>query len=211
LSIASQIPTGSIVLDAGAGSKAYEYLFSHVVYESTDHIDPNSIHTFVCDLSNIPKPDAIYDAILNTQVLEHVPYPQKIIDEFYRVLKPNGKLFLTAPQQWGLHEEPNNFFNFTRYGLELLFKNAGFSIEYIEPRGGVFELLGQLFYDLPSYVLQQYKPKGLGIVRILFSLAYRLIFRPIFQNVFPVMFHFFDKIDKNKTFCLGYKCLCIKK
>jgi len=38
------------------------------------------------------------NAIINTQVLEHVEYPQKVLDEFYRILAPGGKLFLTAPQ-----------------------------------------------------------------------------------------------------------------
>jgi len=64
------------------------------------------MHNFICSLDNIPKPNNSYGVIINTQVLEHVAEPQKVITEFYRILKPKGKLFLTAPQGWGIHGEP---------------------------------------------------------------------------------------------------------
>ena len=96
------------VLDAGAGSAPYKKYFIHANYESTDFEDifdkkSKDMHNFICSLDNIPKPNNSYDVIINTQVLEHVPEPLKVITEFYRVLKPNGKLFLTAPQGWGIH------------------------------------------------------------------------------------------------------------
>jgi SAM-dependent methyltransferase len=124
---AKEIAPASKVLDAGAGSRPYQKYFSHTQYQSTDFEDAfnqaaKKNHDFICSLDKIPQPDNTYDVIINTQVLEHVANPQAVINEFYRVLKNGGKLFLTAPQGWGLHGEPYNFFNFTCYGLKLLFE-----------------------------------------------------------------------------------------
>ncbi len=130
---AKKVKQSDKVLDAGAGSHPYKKYFSHAKYESTDMSCDSSDnkHDFICSLDKIPRPDSFYDVIINTQVLEHVEYPQKVINEFYRLLKPGGQLFLTAPQGWGLHEEPYHFFNFTKYGLESLFKHAGFKVIFI--------------------------------------------------------------------------------
>lgn len=101
------------ILDAGAGSCRYKKYFSHAQYESTDK-STYFKHDFICSLEKIPTHNSSYDVIVCTQVLEHVEYPQKVINEFYRILKQEGKLFLTAPQGWGIHEEPYHFFNFTQ-------------------------------------------------------------------------------------------------
>jgi len=210
------------VLDAGAGSCPYRKYFSHAKYTSTDFKDTpdtssNYKHDFICSLDKIPKPTESYDVIINTQVLEHVEYPQKVIEEFYRILKPSGKLFLTAPQGWGIHGEPYHFFNFTKYGLESLFKNAGFKIIFINPRGGILRLLGERIRILPSYILQQYlfrenkdsvefKPKPL--VFILLPLF--LIAMPICGYFIPFLFFYLDRLDKKKNYTLGYSCYCIK-
>src|SRR5674476_1266665 len=51
----------------------------------------------VSDITAIPAPDASFDAILCSEVLEHVPEPTHALDEFTRLLKPGGVLILTAP------------------------------------------------------------------------------------------------------------------
>lgn len=129
----NEIPANALVLDAGAGSCPYKKYFNNHHYESTDfenifEIEHKNKHSFICSLDNIPKSDNYYDAIINTQVLEHVENPQLVLNEMYRILKPGGKLFLTAPQGWGVHGAPYHFFNFTNYGLELLLKKSGFNI-----------------------------------------------------------------------------------
>lgn len=211
------------VLDAGAGSCPYKKYFSHAKYESTDFDDifdksSKYKHDFICSLSKIPKPNKSYNAIINTQVLEHVEYPQRVIKEFYRILKSGGKLFLTAPQGWGIHGEPYHFFNFTKYGLESLFKNAGFKIIFIKPRGGIFWYLGNRIKTLPDYILIQYlfekkrnvikfRPRPLAF--ILFPIY--LICLPFCNFLIPLIFFYLDKLDKKQDYTLGYACYCIKK
>ncbi len=202
------------VLDAGAGSCPYRTYFTHAKYESTDVFDSSSKakHNFFCSLDKIPKPDNFYDVIVNTQVLEHVEYPQKVINEFYRILKSGGQLFLTAPQGWGLHEEPRHFFNFTKYGLESLFKNAGFKIVFIEPRGGIFWYLGNRIKTTPYYIFSQYKgstePKSRFLAYILFP--FYLLAKPICEYLIPLLFFYLDRLDRKQEYTLGYACYCVR-
>jgi SAM-dependent methyltransferase len=206
------------VLDAGAGSAPYKKYFAHAKYESTDFEDifdksSKNLHDFTCSLDNIPKPSGSYDVIINTQVLEHVPEPQKVITEFYRILKPNGKLFLTAPQGWGIHDEPYHFFNFTRFGLELLFTKAGFTVVFIKPRGGIFWYLAHRISILPSYLSAQYATQkqrhrhniGVFLLRLVFLLSI-----PFCRFLAPLTLFYMDKLDKKQDYTLGYACYCTK-
>jgi SAM-dependent methyltransferase len=169
------------VLDAGAGDCPHKKYFIASKYESTDINGSN--HTFLCNIENIPVSDETYDVIINTQVLEHVENPQKAIHEFYRILRPGGKLFLTAPQGWKLHGEPNNFFYFTKYGLHLLFRNAGFSVIYIESQGGVFWYISEIIRTLPL---------------------------PIIKSFIQLFLFHLDKFDMERKFTIGHECYCIK-
>jgi SAM-dependent methyltransferase len=222
-----QIKPFDNVLDAGAGSCPYKYLFSHAKYESTDFEDifdktSKEKHDFICSLDEIPKPKNSYDAIINTQVLEHVEYPQKVVNEFYRILKTNGKLFLTAPQGPRVHgEPPYHFFNFTKYGLESLFKNAGFEIVFIKPKGGIFWYLGDIIRDLPEQLMfmqfRQYlidsntnstELKMILLLFIVFPLY--LVSIPCLFFI-PLLFFYLDRFDKIQNYTLGYACYCLKK
>lgn len=213
---AKQMHSQERVLDAGAGACRYKKYFAHARYESADFEDvfdksAKDTHDFVCDLSAIPKEDGSYDAILCTQVLEHVNNPQQVIHEFFRILKPGGKLFLTAPQGWGLHGEPYHFFNFTKYGLEYLFRQSGFEVGFIRARGGIFWYLAKIIKILPAYLLDQYcdeSRKSLGC-KVLRAILFPVIFT--FWRLIPLLLFYFDRYDKRQAWTLGYACYCIKK
>src|SRR5437667_9735527 len=66
----------------------------------------------------LPFPVACFDAVICAEVLEHVPDPQRLFSEVHRVLRPGGHLVLTTPQPWGLHEEPHDYFQDAKYGLD---------------------------------------------------------------------------------------------
>ena len=207
-SVAASIAGGSKVLDAGAGCRPYAELFAHTDYESTDFVDRQDVHSFVCDLHRIPKPDNHYDAIVCTQVLEHVEFPQQVIRELYRILKPGGKLFLTAPQGWGIHLAPYHFFNFTSYGLNSLFNHAGFDVRSIDPRGGIFWYLGKRIRSLPLYILLQHRSNPL--LFLLLSPLF-LLSIPFCTYMIPLVCFYCDALDRKKGFTLGYACICEKQ
>ena len=221
--VSTQVKNNDLILDAGAGDCQYKDLFIHAKYESTDFEDVfdqnfKDKHTFTCDLSNIPRKTNFYNVIINTQVLEHVPEPQNVLNELYRVLKKNGKLFVTVPQCWGIHgKEPYNYFFFTKFGLEKMLKSAGFKIKFIRPRGGLFWLIGALSVTLPMYIFHQHvfhlkggKNQLNFNLKALFIWPIYLVSIPLFVLIIPLICYHLDFLDKKKKFTLGYECYCIK-
>jgi len=137
---ASQYFKGKL-LDIGCGEKWKQLLVGRWVDEYTglDHQDTQHDASAVDIFGTadaIPVDDETFDSVLCTSVLEHVEEPQKAIAECYRVLKKGGYAVYTVPLIWPLHEEPRDFFRFTRYGLDHLFRQQGFKVIEITPLSG---------------------------------------------------------------------------
>lgn len=54
----------------------------------------------VGDALALPYPDASFDVVIASEILEHVPADDRAIAELIRVLKPGGRLAVTVPR-WG--------------------------------------------------------------------------------------------------------------
>ncbi len=145
---AASLPAGSSIADVGAGLAPFRELFSHVRYLTVDRAESphgdESDFDIVASAEAIPLEGASLDAILCTQVLEHLPEPAEALKEFFRLLKPDGKLFLTAPLVWEEHEKPHDYFRYTRSGLAHLLDRAGFRSIEITGRTDCFSTLAQL-------------------------------------------------------------------
>ena len=111
------------MLDAGAGECQYRDLFLHCDYKAQDFAQYGGTQSgplkeswrygaldYVCDITAIPVADESFDAVLCTEVLEHVPQPADVIRELARVLRPGGRLLLTAPLASGLHQQPHHYY-----------------------------------------------------------------------------------------------------
>ena len=90
------------------------------------------------DMSGVIASDR-YDTVLFLEVLEHVPNPFKVVAELFRILRSGGKVILSVPHLSRLHEEPYDFYRYTKYGLRHLFEEAGFKDIQIIPRGGFLD------------------------------------------------------------------------
>lgn len=140
-----------IILDIGCGSKPYENFFIPLMqeYYGLDLPPDRSSRTRPSDADvygnamNLPFKAGSVDTILCTQVLEHIPDPSVALIEMNRCLKSRGVLILTVPLTEGLHEEPNDFFRYTKYGLKYLAEKSGFKIIKITPTTGLWGVLGQ--------------------------------------------------------------------
>jgi ubiquinone/menaquinone biosynthesis C-methylase UbiE len=153
------LPAGSRILDAGAGECQYKQYCSHLNYVSQDFNeykgdgngagiqtgkwDTSSID-IVSDIISIPEADQSFDVIFCTEVFEHIPDPLLAIKEFNRLLKPGGKLIITAPFNSLTHFAPYHYSSgFNKYFYEWHLTRNGFEINEITLNGDYSEYLAQ--------------------------------------------------------------------
>jgi SAM-dependent methyltransferase len=143
---ASRFAKGRL-LDIGCGNKPYERMFEGRISE---HVGCDIVQSseqradVLCPATQIPLNDASFDTILCTQVIEHVADHRALLQEANRLLRNGGVLILSGPMYWPLHEEPYDFFRFTKHGFRNIVENAGFVVRSTEGNGGKWALCGQV-------------------------------------------------------------------
>lgn len=211
-SLSRDIMPASKVLDAGAGETPYKKYFANYSYTAIDtkwgDTNWNYINLDVVgDLKKLPFSKDIFDGILCTQVLEHVNEPTDVINEFYRVLKPGGVLYLSAPQGWGVHQEPHDYFRFTHYGLKYLLEKSGFEIKSTASSCGYFGYLANRLTVFPKILFWQIKQK---ITRFVFF-PIEILSYIIFVLLFPLILNSIDFLDRKQDYTLNYMIRAMKK
>ncbi|MEO1405946.1 MAG: class I SAM-dependent methyltransferase [Pseudomonadota bacterium] len=180
---ANSLPNGSIVLDAGSGRQQYKPLFTHCAYEATDFEKVDKQYepsTYVCDLTNIPVEDNRFDAVVFTQVMEHLPEPEQALKELFRVTKPGGKMFYTGPLHYHEHEQPYDFYRYTQFGVRYLFEKAGWIVEDLRPLDGFLTTTANHLRFMSSrlpWKPSDYAPGMWGWVAMLLFVPFRFLAR----------------------------------
>lgn len=135
-----------IVIDLGCGTSPYKEDILQVAdkyigvdWESSLHNQSN-VDIFADLTKKLPFPDNYADCIVSFQVMEHLPEPDFFLSQCFRILKLKGLLLLTVPFMWHVHEEPHDYFRYTRYGLEYLLKKNGFVDIVIEENTGFWQM-----------------------------------------------------------------------
>ena len=212
--VAKSLPPGSSVLDAGAGECVYKTLLSHCDYKAIDLAvgEENWNYgnlDYIGPLHDMPVWSDSFDAVLCTQVLEHVEWPRESVKEMYRVLKPGGRLFVTVPMSQGEHQIPYDFFRYTSYGLRSICQHAGFKEVEIKPFGGI---LTRWAYELPRCLALfpsagifggTLNPKGMALLPAKVALWLVIV-------VLQVVFLFLDPLDKVKNDPWGWSLVATK-
>ena len=106
-------------LDIGAQAGPYGAYFPNRV--ALD-LHPRPGIQIVADAQALGLASGAFDVVLCTEVLEHLPEPRQAINEMYRVLKPGGTLLLTTRFLFPIHDAPQDYFRFTKYGLRHLLR-----------------------------------------------------------------------------------------
>jgi SAM-dependent methyltransferase len=165
------------MLDVGCGEKPYQYIFAPHVSE---HVGVEYSESFAethasqregatasgtgpdvyYDGKRLPFEDASFDTVLSTQVLEHTSEPGALMAEMARVLRPGGKLLLTVPFSFRLHEEPRDFFRYTPHGLRALCEAADMRVLECAPFGSVWTAIAHKVNSLLT--LRVVRLQGLG-------------------------------------------------
>src|SRR5450432_1375499 len=98
----------SQVLDIGAGSGRQSHFHysgkvaRFVCIDVSDEVlqNPNLDEAFCCDAAKMPFPDNSFDIVFSDYVFEHLPEPDRAVQEIFRVLKPGGRFFVRTPNKW---------------------------------------------------------------------------------------------------------------
>jgi SAM-dependent methyltransferase len=152
MAVAADTQSDVTVLDLGAGDAPYRELFAHTNYVTSDwekspHMGGANAD-IVAPITDLPVEDASVDLVLCTQVLEHVSDPEAALVECLRVLKSRGRIAITVPFVWQLHELPFDYFRYTHTALDHLLERAGFTDIEIHRRNDSFTTLAQLMLNV---------------------------------------------------------------
>lgn len=142
------------LLDMGCGQVPFYAAYRDHVSETVCIDWANSPHRIEhldmeCDLTGeIPFPDASFDTIILSDVLEHLPDPKLCWQEIARLLKPGGKLIMNVPFYYPLHEEPNDHYRYTRFALQHFAQSVDLDVVELKPIGGALEVLADIVSKL---------------------------------------------------------------
>lgn len=131
-----------IVLNAASGKRVLQ-LSNRVIKLD---INPDTCPDIVADLHALPLTTARVDTVVSIATLEHCRRPWRVVEEFYRVLKPGGILVVCVPFLQPVHDAPFDFYRFTSYGLEALLEDQGFDIELLKTVHHIGNTIGWIAY-----------------------------------------------------------------
>jgi len=141
------------LLDIGCGKMPYKnYIlqnssvtkYTGLDIENSLEYDASVKPDFIWDGISMPFENASFESAFGTEVLEHCPKPQTILNEVNRVLKKGGCFFFTVPFLWPLHEVPHDEFRYTPFSINRLLKETGFENIKIEATGGWHASMAQM-------------------------------------------------------------------
>ena len=186
------------MLDAGAGEGSHRSFFAAQRYIGLDLAVGDSAWDYskldvLGDLTALPFRDCLFDAALNIVTLEHVRDPARVLRELARTLAPAARLLLIVPHEWEEHQQPHDYFRYTRYGVEYLLRQAGFEGLDIRPVGGFFRLLSRRLLNA-----LQFFPGPLMFAAAIFFVPPALLL--------PML----EPLDRRQNFTLGYICYARK-
>jgi SAM-dependent methyltransferase len=156
------------LMDFGCGSKPYQNLFKVDSYigvdvEQSGHNHQNSKIDVFYNGTTLPFESETFDSVFSSEVLEHLFQPDAMLHEINRVLKPGGKLLLTAPFGWNEHEMPYDYARYTSEGICSLLRQNGFEIIRFQKTGNFVRVLFQL------WILYLYEVSRKGGKAVLFA------------------------------------------
>ncbi len=141
---ASDLPPGSAVLDLGGDrvgkrgrfnidSYPYRVVYANLSYASSPHVQ--------ADVAQLPFLDGSFDAVICSEVLEHVPDPRPALSEAHRVLRSGGKLLACTPFLYRIHADPYDFGRYTDHYWRNLLMGLGYCESKVERQGLFFSVM----------------------------------------------------------------------
>lgn len=164
------LPAGGRVLDFGCADSPYRSCVpAGCQYVAADLPGNPKAAVQVRADGTLPCADGEFDAVLSSQVLEHVRNPAVYLGECRRVLRPGGRLLLSTHGTMFLHRDPVDYWRWTCDGLRLELEQAGFRV--LELRGvmgltplGLLMVLGGTYRRVPRLLQRPYSALFQGLM-----------------------------------------------
>lgn len=181
------------LLDLGCGHvplyNAYKnFIEDNICIDWDNSYNKNIYLDYSADLNlKLPLNDNDFDTIILSDVLEHIKNPFSLWEEMNRVLKQDGTLLMNVPFYYALHEEPYDYFRYTKHSLKSMAEDNGFHVLYLEPIGGIPEILA----DIISKSLSQIPLFGNVLALVIQQLTWIFINTKIGKKISNVSSHKF--------------------
>ena len=210
---------GTKILDIGCGGQPYREYCGHLVYKAHDfgQLDASSQIIegrygrldYVSDIAHVPESDGAFDAILCTEVLEHVSDPVGAVKEMARLLRPGGKLILTAPLGAFLHQKPYHFYGgYTPFWYQKYLGEVGFGNVTVEANGGFFRFFGQ---ECQRVTRLLFRARSFQSFWRWLLLPLEALSTLVFTILCPLVCHYLDKVVPTEDCTIGYHVTAEKK
>ena len=156
----------------------------------------------LCDAVAMPIKNESYDAVILSEILEHVPDPKIVLKETFRVLKIEGKALITVPFMFHIHPDPSDFGRYTDFYWQQVATRVGFSVDSVQKHGGFYALVANLVKIWPLGF-----DKG----------AFGKVFRKLCHMFYPMIMIFLMWLDRKynrnilEANTLGFEMVFVKK
>lgn len=124
------------------------------------------------DASRLPFQDESIDTIVMLEVLEHLRQPREALLETARVLRRRGRVLLSMPFLYPIHDAPHDYQRYTAHGLKRELDYVGLSIDNMRPVMGSAESAGLIAcLAMGGMALESVKRRRPGVILVPFILA----------------------------------------
>jgi SAM-dependent methyltransferase len=136
------------ILDIGAADRwVAHYLPANTHYIALDYPSTGrdlyaARPDVFADGARLPFADSCINHVICLEVLEHVRWPDQVLAEVARVLKPGGHLILSMPFLYPLHDAPHDYQRYTVHGLARSVSNAGLVLQTSHAQGNAIRTAG---------------------------------------------------------------------
>jgi SAM-dependent methyltransferase len=158
------IPAEGIGLNIGAGKTNIDPRIKNLEIHDGIGID------YVGSVESIPCEGDKFDIVISQEVLEHVKNPWKAVSEIYRVLKKGGVAYIQLPFIIGFHPCPNDYWRFSKEGIEELILSSDMKIVRTEITVGGATGFYRISVEFFSILFSLIAPSTYKIFKAFFSI-----------------------------------------
>lgn len=164
--LVSSMGGSALGLNVGSGETSLDPRFLNVDLHGYPSVD------CLTDVHWLPFKAGTFEAVVSQEVVEHVPDPFRAVQEMSRVLSRGGRLYLQVPFVIGYHPGPEDYWRFTRAGVEQLLKKGGLACELISPSvgpgTGLYRVLVEFTASSAARLLEGFYLPVKGVCAVLF-------------------------------------------